>query len=127
MRQRKELEKDAQMAEKDKLKALNQLKKKEAEMEKTLKVQNELQSQMAQIEQKFIFGGINLLEKDEEQLRLLEESNNEIESKLKHQSKMRKKIEETEITLDDINKKYTSLQEEAQAKTRKLKKVFTSF
>ena len=37
MRQRKELEKDAQMAEKDKLKALNQLKKKEAEMEKTLK------------------------------------------------------------------------------------------
>ena len=78
---------------------------------------------MAQIEQKFIFGGINLLEKDEEQLRLLEESNNEIESKLKHQSKMRKKIEETEITLDDINKKNTSLQEEAQAKTRKLKKV----
>ena len=125
MRQRKELEKDAQMAEKDKLKALNQLKKKEAEMEKTLKVQNELQSQMAQIEQKFIFGGINLLEKDEEQLRLLEESNNEIESKLKHQSKMRKKIEETEITLDDINKKYTSLQEEAQAKTRKLKKVIS--
>ena len=38
LRQRTELEKDAQMAEKDKMKALNQLKKKEAEMEKTMKV-----------------------------------------------------------------------------------------
>ena len=87
------------------------------------KVQNELQSQMATIEQKFIFGGVNLLEKDEEQLKLLEESNKEIETKLNQQSEMRKKIVETEVTLDDINKKYTSLQEEAQAKTRKLKKV----
>ena len=34
LRQRTELEKDAQMAEKDKMKALNQLKKKEAEMKK---------------------------------------------------------------------------------------------
>ena len=110
------------MAEKDKMKALNQLKKKEAEMEQTLKTQNELQSQMATIEQKFIFGGVNLLEKDEEQLKLLEESNKEIETKLTQQSEMRKKIVETEVTLDDINKKYTSLQEEAQAKTRKLKK-----
>merc|ERR1711935_139512 len=96
------------MAEKDKMKALNQLKKKEAEMEQTLKTQNELQSQMATIEQKFIFGGVNLLEKDEEQLELLEASNKEIETKLTQQSEMRKKIVETEVTLDDINKKYTT-------------------
>jgi len=127
LRQRNNLEKDAEMAEKDKMKALNQLKKKEAEMEQTLKTQNELQSQMATIEQKFIFGGVNLLEKDEEQLELLEASNKEIETKLTQQSEMRKKIVETEVTLDDINKKYTSLQEEAQAKTRKLKKVWTMY
>ena len=40
---------------------------------------------------------------------------------------MRKKIDEVDITLDDINKKYASLQEEANEKTRKLKKIWTMF
>ena len=39
----------------------------------------------------------------------------------------RKKIEEVDVTLDDINKKYASLQEEAHEKTRKLKKIWTMF
>ena len=50
------------------------------------------------------------MEKDEEQLRLLEESNREIQERKTKQSDMKKKITEAEVTLDDINKKYTSLQ-----------------
>merc|ERR1711990_589236 len=69
----------------------------------------------------------NLLEKDAEQLRLLEESNREIEQRKTQQTEMKKKINEAEVTLDDINKKYSSLQDEAQAKTRKLKKVWTMY
>jgi len=126
-KQKLALEKDVEMAEKDKLKALNQLKKKESEVEKTVRNQRELEEQMKKIEQKVIFGGVNLLEKDEEQLRLLEESNREIQERKTKQSDMKKKITEAEVTLDDINKKYTSLQEEAQAKTRKLKKVWTMY
>ena len=53
---------------------------------------------------------MNLLEKDEEQLRLLEESNRELQERKTKQSDMKKKITEAEVTLDDINKKYTSLQ-----------------
>ena len=74
-----------------------------------------------------IIGGVNLLEKDAEQLKLLEESNREIEERKTQQSEMKKKINEAEVTLDDINKKYSSLQDEAQAKTRKLKKVWTMY
>ena len=126
-KQKLALEKDVEMAEKDKLKALNQLKKKESEVEKTVRNQRELEEQMKKIEQKVIFpilekflkhrypsqvifGGVNLLEKDEEQLRLLEESNRELQERKTKQSDMKKKITEAEVTLDDINKKYTSLQ-----------------
>ena len=45
-----------------------------------------------------------------------------MEKRQAQQSEMKKKITEAEVTLDDINKKYKSLEEEASAKTRKLKK-----
>ena len=51
-KQKLALEKDVEMAEKDKLKALNQLKKKESEVEKTVRNQKELEEQMKKIEQK---------------------------------------------------------------------------
>ena len=54
-KQKLALEKDVEMAEKDKLKALNQLKKKESEVEKTVRNQRELEEQMKKIEQKVIF------------------------------------------------------------------------
>ena len=107
--------------------ALNHLKKKEAEIEKTKEQQAELESKMHQIEQKVIQGGVNLLEKDEEQQRLLEESNREMQERIQQQNAMRRKIDEVDVTLDDINKKYATLQEEAQEKTRKLKKIWTMF
>ena len=53
-KQKLALEKDVEMAEKDKLKALNQLKKKESEVEKTVRNQRELEEQMKKIEQKVI-------------------------------------------------------------------------
>ena len=51
------------------------MKKKEVELAKTKEQQAELESKMKLIEQKVIHGGVNLLEKDEEQQKLLEESN----------------------------------------------------
>ena len=77
--QREALEKDRQLAEKDKNKALNHLKKKEAEIEKAKEQQADLEMKMKQINEKVVHGGVNLLEKDEEQQRLLEESNVELQ------------------------------------------------
>lgn len=103
------------------------MKKKESEIAKTKEQQAELESKMKQIELKVIHGGVNLLEKDEEQQRLLEENNLDIQERIRQQSEMRKKIDEVDVTLDDINKKYTSLHDEANEKTRKLKKIWTMF
>lgn len=91
--------------------------------------------------------------KAEEQEKLLEESNNELEERRMRAEQLRRELEEKEVEMSgfmldqyscivlslhymfanvskqqerlDIEEKYTSLQEEAQGKTKKLKKVWT--
>lgn len=103
------------------------------------------------MEKKIIVGGENLLEKAEEQERLLEESAEELKRRNENQEKLRQQLEEKEVILInirtymsyqqvnlynflclltmqqerlDIEEKYSSLQEEAAGKTKKLKKVW---
>jgi len=51
----------------------------------------------------------------------------ELQQKITSQEAMKKRIVEADVTLEDINKKYSSLQEEASEKTRKLKKIWSMF
>ena len=53
---------------------------------------------MAQIEKKIIVGGENLLEKAEEQEKLLEESAKELEDRRQKAESLRKAVEEKEVT-----------------------------
>ena len=70
-------------------------------------------------------GGENLLEKAEEQEKMLEESAKELEETIATEQKLREKLEAKEAERLDIEEKYSSLQEEASGKTRKLKKVWS--
>ena len=87
--------------------------------------QAQLTNKLAAIEKKIIVGGENLLEKAEEQERLLEESAKELENRKSKAEELRKALEEKEKEKIDIEEKYTSLQEEVAGKTKKLKKVWT--
>jgi kinesin family member 3A len=58
-----------------------------------------LQQKLQQIEKKIIVGGENLLEKAEEQERLLEESAKELEERRQKAEALRKALEEKEVTL----------------------------
>jgi len=53
---------------------------------------------LAQIEKKIIVGGENLLEKAEEQEKLLEESAKELEERRQKAESLRKALEEKEVT-----------------------------
>lgn len=77
------------------------------------------------LERKILVGGENLLEKAEEQERLLEESAKELEERRRHEEQLRRAITQKEAERIDLEERYTSLQEEAAGKTRKLKKVWT--
>ena len=70
-------------------------------------------------------GGVDLLAKSEEQEQLLEQSALEMKERMAKQESMRKMMEEREQERMDIEEKYSSLQDEAHGKTKKLKKVWT--
>ena len=75
----------------------------------------------------FVVLGENLLEKAEEQERLLDESAHQLEDTISREASIRKVLKEKEAERLDIEEKYSSLQEEVAGKTRKLKKVWSMY
>lgn len=69
-------------------------------------------------------GGVNLLEQTEEQERMLEDSQRELEKRRKKEAKLKQQLQRKEAERLDIEEKYASLQEEALGKTKRLKHVW---
>ncbi|XP_041444665.1 kinesin-like protein KIF3A isoform X3 [Xenopus laevis] len=123
--ERKALEAKLDMEEEERNKARAELERREKDLVKAQHEHQSLLEKLSTLEKKVIVGGVDLLAKAEEQEKLLEESNFELEERRKRAEKLRKELEEKEQERLDIEEKYTSLQEEAQGKTKKLKKVWT--
>ncbi|CEF63819.2 Kinesin-like protein at 64D [Strongyloides ratti] len=122
---RSDLEKQIGVTDGEREKLILELQSKEDELEKSRKEHNALKAKLHQIEKNLIIGGENLLEKAEIQAKLLEESNIELEQSRQSEEELRKVLKEKEAERLDIEEKYSSLQEEANGKTKKLKKVWT--
>ncbi|XP_070768866.1 kinesin-like protein KIF3A isoform X1 [Enoplosus armatus] len=123
--ERKALEAKLDMEEEERNKARAELEKREKDLLKAQQEHHLLLEKLSALEKKVIVGGVDLLAKAEEQEKLLQESNNELEERRMRAEQLRKELEEKEQERLDIEEKYTSLQEEAQGKTKKLKKVWT--
>ncbi|XP_023694119.1 kinesin-like protein KIF3A isoform X1 [Paramormyrops kingsleyae] len=123
--ERKALEAKLDMEEEERNKARAELEKREKDLLKAQQEHQMLLEKLSGLEKKVIVGGVDLLAKAEEQEKLLEESNRELEARRRRAEQLRKELEEKEQERLDIEEKYTSLQEEAQGKTKKLKKVWT--
>uniref|UniRef100_A0A8C5NBY3 Kinesin-like protein n=1 Tax=Gouania willdenowi TaxID=441366 RepID=A0A8C5NBY3_GOUWI len=121
--ERKALEAKLDMEEEERNKARAELEKREKDLFQAQQEHHHLLEKLSALEKKVIVGGVDLLAKAEEQEKLLEESNNELEERRRRADQLRKELEEKERL--DIEEQYTSLQEEAQGKTKKLKKVWT--
>ncbi|XP_029297290.1 kinesin-like protein KIF3A isoform X4 [Cottoperca gobio] len=123
--ERKALEAKLDMEEEERNKARAELEKREKDLLKAQQEHHLLLDKLSALEKKVIVGGVDLLAKAEEQEKLLQESNNELEERRRRAEQLRRELEEKEQERLDIEEKYTSLQEEAQGKTKKLKKVWT--
>lgn len=113
------------MAEEERNCIANELIKQEDELKQAQEEHDALVQKLQALEKKIIVGGENLLEKAEEQERLLEESAQELEERKQKEKELRQALEKKEAERLDIEEKYSSLQEEAAGKTKKLKKVWT--
>ncbi|XP_054273348.1 kinesin-like protein KIF3A [Macrosteles quadrilineatus] len=84
---------------------------------------NVLKEKLENLQKKILVGGENLLEKAEEQEKLLEASAQELEQRMSREEQLQRELERKEAERINIEERYSSLQEEAAGLTRKLKKV----
>ena len=123
--ERARLETDRDMAAEERSKIATSLREHEADLATAQAEQDAIKQKLVALEKKIIVGGENLLEKAEEQEKLLEESAKELEETILTEQKLREQLKQREAERVDIEEKYSSLQEEASGKTRKLKKVWS--
>ncbi|XP_070000439.1 kinesin-like protein KIF3A isoform X3 [Penaeus vannamei] len=123
--ERKMLSERKDLEEEERNKVKSDLDRHEKELKKAQKEQEALKQRLQGLERKILVGGENLLEKAEEQERLLEESAKELEERRRHEEQLRHAITQKEAERIDLEERYTTLQEENAGKTRKLKKVWT--
>ncbi|XP_073969867.1 kinesin-like protein 64D [Rhodnius prolixus] len=93
------------------------------ELEKTKSETSMLKERLESLERKILVGGENLLEKAEEQEKLLENSAKELEERVRREAELRSQLEEREAERIDIEERYSSLQEEAVALGKKIRRI----
>lgn len=124
---RQQLEMERGMADAEKRQLAEELLLREEELRKTKEEHQKLATKLANIEKKLIVGGENMLEKAEKQAQLLEESNAELEKAKHNENELRRRLESRQAEHLNIEEQYNSLQEEAIGKSKKLKKIWSSY
>ncbi|XP_047542256.1 kinesin-like protein KIF3A isoform X1 [Vanessa atalanta] len=99
------------------------LEEKKAELQRTKKQQEELKEKLQHLESKVLVGGENLLDKADAQRRLLEQAAGELELRKLNELRLQEDLQKKEAERLDLEERYSSLQEENAAKTRKLKRA----
>ncbi|CAB3232163.1 unnamed protein product [Arctia plantaginis] len=99
------------------------LEEKKAELQRTKKQQEELKDKLQRLESKVLVGGENLLDKADAQRQLLEQAARELEQRRLNELRLQEDLQKKEAERLDLEERYSSLQEENAAKTRKLKRA----
>ena len=96
--ERHHLTESKDMEEEERNRAREDLERQEQELRKAEKEAEALKQRLAGLERKILVGGENLLEKAEEQQRLLEDSAKELEERRRHEEQLREAISQKEVT-----------------------------
>ena len=105
--ERKRLREEKNLAAEEKTKIQLELEKHETELAQAQKEHDAAKAKLASLEKKIIIGGENLLEKAEEQERLLEESAKQLEDTVRSEAAIRKALRQREAERLDIEEKYS--------------------
>lgn len=129
MQNKVEAEKKAILESKDileseKARILDELQTRAEEIERERNARDELTKKLAALQEKLLVGGVSLLDKSEEQQMQLAKQAQELETRKRKEWELQKEIEAREEAQLRIEGSYASLQEEASAKTKNLKKLW---
>ena len=117
--------KDIEESEKNRL--LEEAEKRVAELEKERAARHELTNKLQQMEQKLLVGGVNIIDQHEQQQLMLAKRAQELEEKARKERELQQHLMDHDEANLQIEEEFTNLQEEAVAKTKKIKKLWTIY
>ena len=120
------LESDTTMIAEEKEKLLVEMRRKEAMLVREKAQKDKMVAKIAAMESKLLTGGEKtIVDHTNEQQRALEQRRAEVAARRKTEIEVARKLEEQEEKGVELEKTYSSLQQEVEIKTRKLRKLFT--
>ncbi|KNE54372.1 hypothetical protein AMAG_17659 [Allomyces macrogynus ATCC 38327] len=113
------------MIESEKQAILAELNRRQEEIDHERRAREELVNKLEQMESKLLVGGVNILDKEVQQREELARQAAELEERKRQQLLLHQQLQQEEEAALQMEEEYNSLQDEAAAKTQKIKKLWT--
>lgn len=124
-REKRTIEESRQIAEAEKAVLLEKLNQRAAELEKEKQERETLTRKLELMQQKLLIGGVNILDQAEKDALELQRQTAALEEQNRRERELQRELEIQKEQKFQIEESYSSLQEEATSKTKKLKKLWT--
>ncbi|KAI9363505.1 P-loop containing nucleoside triphosphate hydrolase protein [Zopfochytrium polystomum] len=122
--ERQQILADKDMEESERARLLQEAEARSKELENERVARAALTNKLEQLEKKLLVGGVSLVDREEEQRQEIARRQAELEEQARKERELKRELDEHEEVNLQIEEEYASLQEEKEAKTRKIKKVW---
>ncbi|KAM6982926.1 kinesin-like protein KIF3B isoform 2-T2 [Tautogolabrus adspersus] len=123
-RERKAIMEDHSLVAEEKVRLLKEKEKKMEDLQKEKEAGEMLTAKVKAMESKLLVGGKNIVDHTNEQQRMLEQKRHEIAEQKRREREMQQQVESRDEETLELKETYSSLQQEVDIKTKKLKKLF---
>ncbi|XP_030590421.1 kinesin-like protein KIF3B isoform X5 [Archocentrus centrarchus] len=124
-KERKAILEDHSLVAEEKARLLKEKEKKMEDLRKEKEAGEMLSAKVKAMESKLLVGGKNIVDHTNEQQRMLEQKRQEIAEQKRREREIQQQMESRDEETLELKETYTSLQQEVDVKTKKLKKLFS--
>ncbi|AWP09081.1 putative kinesin-like protein KIF3B isoform 2 [Scophthalmus maximus] len=123
-RERRAIMEDHSLVAEEKVRLLKEKEKKMEDLRREREAGEKLSAKVKAMESKLLVGGKNIVDHTNEQQRMLEQKRHEIAEQKRREREMQQQMESRDEETLELKETYSSLQQEVDIKTKKLKKLF---
>lgn len=123
--EKKAIIEDHSLVAEEKLKLLQEKEKKMDDLRRERDAMDMLTAKVKAMESKLLVGGKNIVDHTNEQQKILEQKRHEIAEQKRREREMQQEMESRDEETLELKETYSSLQQEVDIKTKKLKKLFS--
>uniref|UniRef100_A0A8C7Z7P7 Kinesin-like protein n=1 Tax=Oryzias sinensis TaxID=183150 RepID=A0A8C7Z7P7_9TELE len=124
-RERRAIVEDHSLVAEEKAQLLKEKEKKMEDLRREKEAGEKLAAKVKDMESKLLVGGKNIVDHTNEQQRVLEQKRQEIAEQKRREREMRQQMDNRDEETLELKETYSSLQQEVDIKTKKLKKLFS--